>query len=217
MPKKSIVFWLPLFVVISVLAGGCTRLRDAETTEIPRPTATPMDTAPADRPGSSPSADMRTTVPTSTMSISGNSATDPATHLQKPDVWNTVRTTIPEAIPIYKPTLMPEYFYFEPPVLLEARVDAQGVSQYTVLYSSSNESLVFILNTGKGAYGNFPPPDDRAPIMVLGTHGELMTATETQTVGVFWQNAGQHYQIKAYAMMPDELQAIVESLVLVEY
>lgn len=215
MPKNSMVFWLPLFVVIIVLAGGCTRSHDAETSEIPLPTATPMDTAPADRPGSPPPAGIRTTVPTSTMSISGDSATDPATHLQEPDVWNTVRTAIPEAIPIYKPTLMPEHF--EPPVLLDARVDAQGGSQYTVLYSSSNESLVFILNTGKGAYGNFPPPDDRASITVLGTHGERMTATETQTVGVFWQHAGQHYQIKAYAMMPDELQAIVESLVLVEY
>ncbi len=209
------VFWLPLFVVIIVLAGGCTRSHDAETSEIPRPTAAPMGTAPADRPGSSPSADMRTTVPTSTMSLSGDSATDSATQLQEPDVWHTVRAAIPETIPIYKPTSMPEHF--EPPVLLEIHVDAQNDPHYTVLYSSPNESLVFILNTGKGAYGNFPPPDDRASITVLGTHGERMTATETQTVGVFWQNAGQHYQIKAYNMMPDELQAIVESLVLVEY
>lgn len=214
MLQNSIVLWPPLFVVIIALGGGCAHPLDEGTTGIMPPTQTHMDTATADRTGTPPLADVRTAVPALTSPLPGDAAPDSTAVSQPVDIWEAVRAAMPAHIPVYQPTFVPERF--DPPTLLEARGGEPDGPRYTVSYPSQHGSLVFILNMGKGAYGNFPRPDTREPLAIHGTRGELMTSTEAQTLGVFWQDAGQSYQIKAYAMTPDELRSIVASLVLVE-
>jgi hypothetical protein len=82
----------------------------------------------------------------------------------------------------------------------------------------TNENLVFILDIGNGAFGNFPPPEIREPITVLGTNGQFAASGETHTSGVFWQEHSWSYEIKAYSerLTKDEMMQIAKSLVLLK-
>jgi hypothetical protein len=87
---------------------------------------------------------------------------------------------------------------------------------YTVVYMAADESLAFVLNRGKGAWGSFPPAERAEPITVLGVRGELAMPAETHDLGGFWNDGhGRNYQIKAVSrqMTKEELVRIAASLV----
>jgi hypothetical protein len=132
---------------------------------------------------------------------------------QSHDAWTQTRTSLPANIALYKPTYLPKRFGH--PELLEARNDPSAGFVYTIVYAAPNETLAFILNQGKGALGNFPPAQQRTAITVLGQFGDLEVASETHTLGVFWQASSGHYQIKAYSqqMTTDEMTKIIEQLI----
>lgn len=131
---------------------------------------------------------------------------------QSQDAWIQARASLPTSVMLYKPTYMPERF--GKPELLEAHSDQADGPVYTIVYSTSDETLAFILNAGKGALGNFPPPERREVVTVLGWSGELESSTETHALGVFWQTSMGNYQIKVYSkkMTTEELKQIIESL-----
>jgi hypothetical protein len=138
------------------------------------------------------------------------------------DVWAQVRCAMPADVPVYRPGWLPERF--GAPALLEARVSADLGPLYTITYPAPDESMVFILNLGKGALGNVPPPDQTEPITVLGVEGTLQVSTATHTLSVEWAAHDRRgkpmlgYQIRVFSqvMTRDELMQIVQSLAPVE-
>lgn len=131
------------------------------------------------------------------------------------DAWARARRLLPGTIIVLRPAFVPERF--GPPLLQEAQLPAGERPRYTVTYAAQDEGLVFILNMGAGALGNFPPPETREQIVVRGTSGEVLTSKETNTMGISWQESGGSYQITASAkqMTKDELLQIANSLVAV--
>jgi Domain of unknown function (DUF4367) len=132
---------------------------------------------------------------------------------QSQDAWILARARLPANIAMYQPTFVPERF--GAPTLLEARTTSADGAVYTIVYSAPNENLAFILNMGKGAFGNVPPLERVESITVLGRQGELESSSEIHTVSAFWQSSGQHYQITAYSQQitTDEMKKIIDSLI----
>jgi hypothetical protein len=140
------------------------------------------------------------------------SSTSAAITNQQQDPWMRARSALPANLPLYKPAFVPERF--GPPELLEARKDPKDGLLYTIVYAAKDENLAFILNMGKGAWGNFPPAEVNEPITVLGVSGGLSISSETHAMGVFWQDHGRNYQIKGFSrqMTKEEMMRIVKSL-----
>jgi TolB protein len=91
---------------------------------------------------------------------------------------------------------------------------------YEALENKPEESVVFILNIGKGAWGNTPPPDSTEPIAIDGMSGKLYYSNSQSTSGnpeyvATWQDQGQHYEIKAPSarITREEMMQILDSLV----
>jgi hypothetical protein len=136
---------------------------------------------------------------------------------QQEDAWAQVRSIIPGDVTVYKPTFVPDRF--GAPTLEEASSEASGVPVYTVVYTAPDETVAFILNTGKGALGNFPPTESpEEPIQVGGMDGSLSIASESDASGIFWEVDGQNYQVKAFSkqITKDELLQIANSVTPVE-
>jgi hypothetical protein len=138
--------------------------------------------------------------PTSTQ-IAALTSPDPATVTPGviPEAWAAVRAALPSDIPVYMPTWMP--VRFGAPQLEEVvAVDQEYGLHYTIVYKAqveeNNEVIAFILNIGKGAWGNAPRPDTREPITVDGASGELDTTVSPPDFVVSWQKQNQNYQIK---------------------
>ncbi len=144
-----------------------------------------------------------------------------------PEAWATVRAALPSDIPVYMPTNMPARF--GPPELDEVvATDHAYGPHYTVVYSATTapgnvDTIVFILNIGKGSWSNALPPENTEPIAVDGASGEMYSTPDNlgpsynpaKYYGVTWQKQGQSYQIKAISteMTNEEIKQIIESLV----
>ncbi len=119
------------------------------------------------------------------------------------------------------PTYLPSRF--GSPELLEVRKDDQFGWMNTISYTSQvaekRESIVFILNNGKGAWGNAPRPDTTDLITIDGASGKLYYSSAESTSGnpeyvVTWQQQGQNYEIKAPSsrMTQEEIIQIIGSM-----
>lgn len=160
--------------------------------------------------------------PTSTQ-VAALTSPDPATLTLGviPEAWAAVRAALPSDIPVYIPTQMPSRF--GPPQLEEVvAVDQEYGPHYTITYylPTTQETVVFILNIGKGAWGNAPPPSSSEPIIVDGANGMLDFSSPMGNGALpeyvaWWNKDGQLYQIKALSpqITKEEIQQIIASLV----
>jgi hypothetical protein len=160
--------------------------------------------------------------PTSTQ-IAALTSPDPATLTPSviPQAWTAVRAALPSDIPVYMPTDMPARF--GPPQLEEVvAVDQEYGPHYTIIYylPTTKETVAFILNIGKGAWGNAPPPESTEPITVDGASGALEYSSPQGNGALpeyvaWWKQDGQLYQIKALSpqITKEEIQQIIASLV----
>lgn len=164
---------------------------------------------------SEPTATMQPSLPSPALTQTQPPSASTDSVPQSADVWKQVRAQVPANVSVYNPTWLPERF--GSPELIEAHVDPQYGALYTIIYPAQDENLAFILNMGNGALGNFPPPETREQVVVRGISGELLTSKEMNTMGIFWQETGQSYQIKAHSkqMTKAELLRIANSLVLI--
>jgi hypothetical protein len=138
-----------------------------------------------------------------------------------PQAWAAVRAALPSDIPVYMPTDIPPRF--GAPELEEVvAIDPEYGPHYTITYylPTTKETVVFILNIGKGTWGNAPPPESTEPITVDGANGALDYSSPQGNGALpeyvaWWKQGGQHYQIKALSpqMTKEEIQQIITSLV----
>lgn len=123
--------------------------------------------------------------------------------ISTPDAWAHARAALPADVAVYRPAPMPDRF--GQGRVLEACVDQQGTPNYTVIYSSQDESVVLVLNNGYASWGNTPgPPTSTHPITMNGVDGTYMEVTNlgagtpagARFMGVTWGAAGRSYAIK---------------------
>lgn len=155
--------------------------------------------------------------------LAGCSATAPATNTSSTSVtlpnsaavqqaWQETRKALPADLMVYAPTFIPARF--SAPSMEEARVDAEFGAVYTVIYTNGDETIAFIRNVGKGAWGNSPPPESLTPVTVNNVEGTLWLSRETHNLGVSWQQQSSSYQVNAHSerMTTDELRQIINSI-----
>ncbi len=195
-----------LVVMACFLLISCTS-PDAAPAVTPSAVGTPASALPTATPRMSPICD-RTGIP----NFDG---------IRTPDPWAHTRAALPADVAVYRPAALPDRF--GEGQVLEACVD-QGTPNYTVIYASPDESVVFVLNSGYASWGNTPGPlTSTRPIIVNGVDGMYSEVTNlgagtpvgARFMGVTWGKAGRSYAIKVTSarLTEEDVRQIAANLV----
>ena len=109
----------------------------------------------------------------------------PTSTINKQAAWQETRRALPADVTVYAPVFIPNRF--NAPSMEEARVDSKAGPVYTIIYSSTGETIAFVHNLGKGAWANTLPPQSQTTTMVNNVKGNLWVSEETHHLGVSWR------------------------------
>ena len=137
-------------------------------------------------------------------------------------VWEQVQAEHTVTVIIYRPTFLPPQY--AEPKLAGMSVDSTGKPEYTVVYTAPDALLAFILGTGAGALGNFPPfpPTTTESLSIENNTATLIVVASqsppSQAMDVTWQDQEGIYNIRCFgnACNIDDIRQIALSMVRVD-
>lgn len=116
-------------------------------------------------------------------------------------VWSSVRTAVPAAIPLFRPTWLPKAFHAAA-VSASADLARSAVVKYCVEQDCSGATLTFALGPVSGAR-----PDWILTIRVHGAPRNLVVTSGFPPLAISWQVARQPYVVQASEISLDDLLA----------